>query len=530
MNENNIFGRQVYLDILEKRINDFKEGYRQNIAIIGDESIGKTSLVFEFLRKFYDNSVITVYLEVRPESLATFGKRFIGVLLYNFLVNSNINLKEDLDFLINKSYSYIPKTVDKIRVILKDLEKRKKDNIFFDLLSLCDLIYQETGKLSLVIMDEFHNFDNAQAKKLYSEWSKSLMVQKNTMYIILSSSVCRARALLSKELSLLFGNFQVVEIEPFDAQTTEEYLSLKLEGINIDPELKNFLAHFTAGHPFYLEIIANLLLKSPQVDLVDLLEDIIFESSGILNQRFHNYLKRFESGKHSDVHIAILYSVSRGQNKIKDLVHITHTPKKELESRINYLLSVDALSRNGDFLKINDRVFSFWLRFVYQQKLRSFTYDAQNQKSVFRKNIEDMVGEFLNSSGKSVFQRVKELLNLFADDSIQIEKKRLKLTHFREIKKVEFTNRGIREGLVCRSGESLWIIAFKPDVLNEIDISEFARECKKFRYRLQKKIIITMREMDANSRLRALEEKIMTWDVDNLNQILDLYSRPRIAI
>ncbi len=530
MNEYNIFGRQSYLDILEKRINDFKDGYRQNIAIIGDESIGKTSLIFDFLRRFYDNKVITVYLEVRPESLAAFGRRFIGVLLYNFLVNSNINLKEDLNFLINKSYLYIPRTCEKTRSILNDLEKRKREDIFTDLLSLCDLIYQETGKLSLVIMDEFHNFDSSGVKKIYSEWSKILMVGKNTMYIILSSATCRARALLSRELSLLFGNFQVIEMEPFDALTTEEYLSNKLEGVNIEPGFKNFLAHFTAGHPFYLEIIANLLLKSPDANLVDLLEDILFESSGILNQRFYNYIKRFESVKYGNDYISILYSVSRGQNKVKDLIHITHKPKKELESRINYLFSIDALSRNGDFLRINDRVFSFWLRFVFQEKMRSFTFDAQNQKSVFRKNIDDMVREFLDSSGKSVSQRIKELLNLFADDSIQVEKKRFKLIHFREIKKVEFNNSGIGEGLICRSSDSLWIVAFKPGPLNEMDVSEFARECKKYRYKLQKKIIITLRDMDANSRLRALEEKITTWDLNNLNQILDLYSRPRIVV
>lgn len=530
MNEHNIFGRQPYLDILAKRINDFQEGYRQNIAIIGDESIGKSSLIFDFLRKFYDNKVITVYLEVRPESLAAFSKRFIGALLYNFLINSSINLREDLDFLINKSYPYIPKTSEKIRSILRDLERRKKENIFTDLLSLCELIYQETGKLSLVIMDEFHNFDNAGVKKIYTEWSKSLMVGKNTMYIILSSAAFRAKAILSKELSLLFGNFQIVEVEPFDAQTTEEYLSYKLEGVNIEPGLKNFLAHFTAGHPFYLEIIVNLLLKSEQVNLVDLLEDMLFESSGILNQRFHNYLKRFESVKYGSDYISILYLVSRGQNKIKDLIHITRKPKKELESRINYLFSVDALSRNGDFLRLNDRVFSFWLRFVYQEKMRSFTFDAQNQKSVFRKNIDDMVKEFLDSAGISVSQRIKELLNLFADDSIQVEKKRLKLAHFREIKRVEFNNSGIREGLICRSSDSLWIVAFKPGPLNEMDISEFSRECKKYRYKLQRKIIITLRDMDANSRLRALEEKIITWDLNKLNQILDLYSRPRIVV
>jgi hypothetical protein len=71
-------------------------------------------------------------------------------------------------------------------------------------------------------------------------------------------------------------------------------------------------------------------------------------------------------------------------------------------------------------------------------------------------------------------------------------------------------------------------MAFKQDCLTEDDIAEFAKECKKYRHKLQKKIIIGFRDIEANARLRALEEKILTWDINNLNQILDLYSKPRV--
>ena len=90
MIQDNLFDRKIYLDTLEKRIGDLKDGYRQNIAIIGDELIGKTSIIFKFLNKFYDNRIIMLYLEIRPESLASFIRRFLGVLLYNFLINSGI--------------------------------------------------------------------------------------------------------------------------------------------------------------------------------------------------------------------------------------------------------------------------------------------------------------------------------------------------------------------------------------------------------------------------------------------------------
>jgi hypothetical protein len=530
MKEDNFFDRQQYLDILEKRIIDLKDGYRQNIAFVGDELVGKTSIIFKFLDNFCDNRFLTVYLESRPESLVSFCKRFIGVLLYNFLLPSNIPLKEDIDFLINKASNHIPKTVEKIMLILSEAGKRKKDNIFTDLLSLPEMIHKETNKFCVVIFDEFQNLEQLGSKNLYKEWSQLLILQKTTMYIIISSMKFKTKNILSKELSLLFGNFQVINVEPFDTKTSEEYLGHKLQGSAINSGLKDFVVHFTGGHPFYLEIIADALSKSDSLNLVDILENLLFASSGILNQKFLNYLKRFQDSVYNHDYISILHLISSGQNKIKDIAHILHKPKKEIDVRVNYMLEIDVITRSGDFLKINDRVFGFWLKFVYQGKMHSLTFDSSNQKALFRNSIQNLIQDFLSSADKPVTQRLTELLRQFGDERIQIERKKIRLNHFREIKPLEFNNRNLKEGIICRSNESLWIFAFKYDFLTEDDIAEFSRECKKYRHKLQRKIIVTFRDIDQNSRLKALEEKIWTWDLNSLNQIMDLFSKPRIIV
>jgi GTPase SAR1 family protein len=530
MIKDNFFGRQTCLDILEKRIRDLKDGYRQNIAIIGDELVGKTSIIFRLLDKFYDNRIIMLYLEVRPESFSLFANRFIGALLYNFLINSGIPLKEDLDFLIKKSEKYIPKTVEKIKFILSALGKRKKNNTFTELFSLCEIFNEESGKFCVIILDEFYNLENIGIKNLYREWTKLLISQKNTMYIIISSLKFKTRMILSKNLSLLFGNFEVITVEPFDIKTSEKYLKHRLGNLNLNLGLNNFIVHFTGGYPFYLEVITDALLKTNQSNLTDILENLLFDTSGILNQRFSNYLKRFLDSGHSQDYISILYLISSGHNKLKDIAHILHKTKKELSLSINHLFELDTLTRSGDFLKINDRVFSFWLRFVYQERLKSLTFDAKNQKAIFRQHIENIIKEFIFNAQKPIIERMSELLRLFQNEVVQIEKKRLRLNHFREIKPLEFTHRSLKDGLIGRSDDSLWIMAFKYDLLTEEDISEFAKECKKYRHKLQKKIIIAFQDIDTNARLRALEEKILTWDLSNLNQVLDLFYKPRIIV
>jgi hypothetical protein len=340
----------------------------------------------------------------------------------------------------------------------------------------------------------------------------------------------KAKTILSKDLSLLFGNFEIVTVEPFDIKTSEKYLELRLGGLGLNAGFKNFLVHFTGGYPFYLEVITEALLKSKVANsnLADIIEDLLFVPSGILNQRFSNYLKRFLDSPHSQEYISLLYLISSGHNKLKDIAHILHKPKQGLSSILNHLLECDAITRNGEFLKITDRVLGFWLRFVYQEKLHSLTFDAKNQKALFRENIEDMLREFFLSAKQPIIERMMELLHLFDNDMIQIERKRLRLIHFREIKPLEFSRKGLGDGLIGRSKDGLWIMAFKHEPLIEDDIMEFAKECKKYRHKLQRKIIVAFQDIDANARLKAMEEKVWTWDLNNLNQIFDLFCKPRI--
>jgi len=529
MIKDKFYDRANYLEILDKRISALKEGYRQNIAIIGEENVGKTGIVYKFLDKFYDNQTVVVYLEVRLESLENFSKRFIGVLLYNFLINSGIPLKEDLAFLIDKSGKYIPKTVARIKEILLALSRRRKNTLLFELLSLTEIIHQETGKYAVLILDEFHNLESVGDKNLYRDWAKLLITQKNTLYVIMSSMVFKTRMILSKQLSLLFGNFEVVKVEPFDIHTSERYLAHKLPLLKLKPGLLNFIINFTGGYPLYLDLISEALLLKPDFDdLAQTLEGMLFDAAGIFNLKFSNYLKRFLDIQYSNDYVSMLYLISSGSNRIKDIAHILRKQKAELDLRINRLLELDVITRSGDFLKITDRLFAYWLRFVYHEKLCSLTFDAKNQKAKFRDNIDTAIQEFLRQAQKPLANRMHELMQLFEDDLMQMEKKKIRLPPFREIKILQFNNCALKDGLLGRSNDALWIIAVKDEALTEEDIADFSKECKKYHHKSQRKIMVTLKDVDANARLKALEEKVWAWDLGSLNQIMDLFSRPRV--
>ncbi|MFA5362545.1 MAG: ATP-binding protein [Candidatus Omnitrophota bacterium] len=530
MNRDYFFDREHLIGVLKKRITDAREGYRQNIALLGEESVGKTALAFKLIGEFNDKNILFLYLEIRPEAIAAFARRFIGVLLYNFLSDGTAPLKEEIAYLIEKSVSRIPKTTAKITSILADLEKRKKENIFGELLSLCDILRQETHTMVVVIFDEFQNLGSIDSRNIFKEWTRQLVSQKNTMYIIISSLPVKAQNILSKELSLLFGNFEVITVEPFNLKTTGLYLEQRLKNINFSRGHKNFIAHFTGGIPFYLQSISEAIIKSPNANLTAILDDLLFNSQGILHQKFSGYLKRFLDAPHGPEYALILHLIAEGHNKCRDIVNMTRKPKEKILGILNSLTEQGMLTRNGDFFILSDRVFGFWLHFVHQGKMHSFTFDAKNQNALFRKKIESLLQEFMENTDKPVMERIEELLHLFGNDLIHIERKKLRLSHFREIKPLEFSGGGMREGLICRSNDRVWLFAFKNEVVTEEDITEFSKECKKYHKKLERKIIIALKDVDSNSRLRAIEEKIWTWDVNSLNQIMDLFFKPRVIV
>jgi len=156
-------------------------------------------------------------------------------------------------------------------------------------------------------------------------------------------------------------------------------------------------------------------------------------------------------------------------------------------------------------------------------------YNLELQVKNFRIQIEDLINDFISVSRKDTADRVMELFNLFRDDCVQLERRRFKLCNFREIKPLRLDCRDIKNGVAGLTQNSLWLAGIKEGRINENDVVDFAAECKKYRHKLQRKIIVAFRDIEINAYLLAKQMHIWTWDIENLNSLLDLYGRPRIV-
>lgn len=530
--------RQDSLDILHKRVHDFKEGYRQNIAIVGDELTGKTTLIKHFLDNLCDEKLIPVYVEVIPFEFSLFLKRFINSLVFNFLKSLQlVSSRENLDILIKRAKHPLPQTSLLIEHFLAKLEKEKPEILFKELFTILETFSSETKKRCLIIFDEFHNLKKLGSKNICQELGKKIMFEKNTLFIFLSSAKQQAKEILSNDLSLLFGNFETIELAMFTPPMCEHLIKYTFGDIAVSKEFINFLVNFTGGHPFYLKTICeeaasqceaqqNLSLNKDTLSIA--LENLFFNEWGIFNLKFTSYLSQLASNRNKNEFIYLLDAIAIGKNRLKDIVSCLKRQRPELSLKLNRLIELGIVAKNGSFYCINDRLMSFWLKFVHFEKLNSLSPDYREQASHFRSMINAEIEEFITSSRKNVADRMIELFNQFEGDDIQLDRKKFHLSTFKELKIISFDDTNLKIGIFAKAHDSLWLAAIKEDGIKEHDVNEFLATSKKFKHKIINKVIISLGDIDRNAKLLAKESRIMTWDIASLNNLFDLFGKPRI--
>ena len=222
----------------------------------------------------------------------------------------------------------------------------------------------------------------------------------------------------------------------------------------------------------------------------------------------------------------------QGKNRIKDLSSTLHKTYRDINQKLSRLIETNIIGRCGSFYNINDRVFNFWLNFVYREKIHNLSQNYEDQIISFRRKIEQSLLDFIEISKQDFAQRLHDLFILFSNDSVQLERNKTVLSKCKEIRAVRFESNHIQNGFFCVCDDSFWLIGLKNGDITEECVSEFIDKSKEFQRKdtVLKRLIVGLEKTEINARLLAKEAKILTWDKNNLNFILDLYGKPRIIM
>jgi hypothetical protein len=229
---------------------------------------------------------------------------------------------------------------------------------------------------------------------------------------------------------------------------------------------------------------------------------------------------------------SLLLKLADGQNKLNDLSSNSTKVTKGIALRLSRLLELNIISKNGNFYYICDRLFSFWLRSVYQKDTNTFNYDRRSQAACFKDLLKVSIDSFSRVSQKNLANRVLELFYSFDNEYFQFNGHKYRLPIFKEIKSLKYAqqNPASFDSIIARGSQISWLVLLKEEEVFEDDINNFLEETKRFNLKPEKKILIFANGIEPNARLKALQEKMWLWNLSDLNLLMNFYHKPYFII
>jgi len=530
----NFFDRHDILGLLRKRVSGLRSGYRQNIAIIGPAYYGKTSVVYRFINNIPFRDIVPIYVEVKSKGFLNFAEKFIFTLLFQYLkaIEYKIGNAEELIPIASDRMPRTAKAIKEIETLIKDGNAAKAYPALFELPAIA---YSETNLRPIIIMDEFHKIEDFGIQDVFSIFGKYIMFQKDTMYIVTSSDINRAKKIFSEKLSLLFGNFEIYELGTFDISTATDFINFRLGGKALSAELNNFLVAFTDGHPFYLDCILlklneyfNSETENVQIEFfARTFTELLFDSKGILNQHFTNYILDLE--KINQRYISVLLSISNGNRKAQSISAALHFRPDNLGPLLQDLVSLGWVVKHGVFYLIRDKVFEFWLKNVHQNKEYRLDIDYESKISNFGIEVKNYIESYLNSSKQNYIQIVTALFRSFNGELIQLNNRNFIFPQFEKIFLQHTKIKGISY-LVLSNDKCVWAFLISLFTLTDERIMDFLNFCRKYKKLLKRKVIVSASEMDVNTKLLAKEARAWIWTSGQLNELFDIAGTHRMIL
>ncbi|MEA3305623.1 MAG: hypothetical protein U9R52_02295, partial [Candidatus Omnitrophota bacterium] len=474
-----------------------------------------------------------IYLEVLKEPFGQFAAKFIGTLLYNSLKYNRRETRDNLEYLIGECEKDIPETVASIRNIMKLIEKGGNDNAYSELFNLSSILKKETGKPCVIILDEFHNLSSLGIKDPFKYFGKKIMAQKDTMYIVASSEVTSMQKILSEKLALLFGNFEKITLSGFNYETSRAFLRKKLPSVKINDELMDFIISFADGHPFYLdaisskinELMGNLHFRMLTVSMAGkVLEELLFDSRGTLNQFFINLLRDLidpGTGSCKETLIAIAH----GLFKQREISKWTGCNNKVISAHLKILPEKNLIYASGGVYRFYDKVLKFWLKKVYHKRRRTLVDNIAEKAGNFRNGVIDMIKQFIDESMTDAAVRVKGLLESFNNEIVEIDTKKHRLTRFDKVGIIEENE---KKYIIGYYKTKLYLVYISGKKIGENEILDFLGISLKYKPNLQRRIILSLGGIDMNAMLMAKETKTWIWGIETTNDLLDLFGKQKI--
>jgi hypothetical protein len=530
------YERRAIGGLLKKRTKAFLEGYRQNVALIGTECLGKSHILRRFISEDLSEELISVYIELHREPFEYFAQRFMGALLYGLLKAKGRPAAGDLGAMISRSKRYIPKTLGRMRLIKRMLSKGRLKECYSSLLVLPRILSEETGLKILLVLDEFDRLKDFGLGDPFKDLGSELMMQKDTLFIVSSSQFNEAKEILKGRLSLLFGNFEIVEVKPLSFEESREFADLFLEGVEVKESIIRFLIQLTDGHPYYLHVILDriktlALIKEQSVTehlMVQGLASEMYFEHGSLHRFFSHKIEMLTQGKMPYLYLTALLGIAVGKRRVRELSRYLERSQSDTKKILNRLVEREILVRSGSFHMLNDPLCVFWLKSIFSAQKRDLGMGSRTALEQFKTSVMSAYEGFLEEDKKELSKRIEELLKqLTREDVLEFSGKRYRCHDFSEVTS-RFSSDGSSVSVLAKSPQVRWMCQIAEKPVEEEQVGAFIETLDRYKKPIKNRILLALSGIGLDAKLLAQESRINIWDLKNLNFLLSLFGKNKV--
>ncbi|MDD4954975.1 MAG: hypothetical protein PHP17_02920 [Candidatus Omnitrophica bacterium] len=521
MQEQELFKNK--LQILDKRLNAFSQGYRQNIAILGEDSDEITYL----LDNYFSSNKIKEIIHIRTSVAHLDRRSFFRSILFS-LLSEYLNKEDSLDSLINYSQEMLPLTLN----FAKDVIKRTNPPFFFEALELINKFINETSKRCVFIVENFLKLKDI-FPTCHQDFSKFIILQNNCMVILSDVDTKESEKTLYSELNCLFGNFEKIAIDESNFISRFMQVRKTFDEIPCSPFFVSFFVNILGSNTIYYTLMKEYVRQSYRNEdesrsITAALTGALYLKETYFSQRFISKINKIEENfRDSAALIKLLIAISDGYIRERELISLRIFDSKNLKAKLQKLYDLNYVENLGAVYRIKDPLFSFWVSHVFKMLFSAPVFDSQKRLSLFRRKMEETVSLFRDDFYKDKIKKVLELFGSFRNDTLRLGKDRYKLPLLEKSRLMSYPDK--KTHLLIGEGREVLFVAIKEEEANDNDIFDFLEKGSSLKGKNVKKIFVSLDDFTSSARLIAKNNKLIAWGINEMNDLCRAYNRPIIC-
>jgi AAA+ ATPase superfamily predicted ATPase len=388
--------RVTELEIIESYKDRLMRGEANKIAFIGTRRIGKSTILYEFIKRNLNNHrLFLAYVNLQRLVMEplSFARSYIGLITKWAVKDAADNFAryDDPQFCLRQLQKRHPKTLEYLDEFLAIMQNREIPlaRAFEHALNFPKILSKATNKPIILMLDEFQEItllkNFKQLPEILGLMRDVMQTHDDVLYVFASSYVRLMQNIIDSPASPFFGQINPYYLSSFGRDDSQQFLkriSRQLQ-LGFPPAAGKKLIELTAGHPFYLELLANALHEAQRIDGIEPKEDNVLKVLilNLVNEKspLNLHLRYiYEDALGRARGSAILHGILRvlAKDDSLTLTEIANRLSRKvglIQLGLRELSKVDLVIRKDKYYFINDRLLHWWIYFKFYHPEGAFS-------------------------------------------------------------------------------------------------------------------------------------------------------------